>query len=152
MEDLFDNDKNIKKFLYDGDYKIDITFTKWVNNNEIKELKCEWQGIKNYLKIVKCILCNPVNDADNDYHLVLFTQMADKKTNLTEATNLKFAKNEKIQCVLVVYGTAEKMPSAKDIDCKLYEAIANGDDQYFITNNQDPLIPDTNNGSIIIKK
>jgi hypothetical protein len=157
---LYDNDRKQIDFANNPDYEIEVSFTRWTNGVSpiIKQTFdfIEGNPSKNF-EMIKAIHCNPASqetDSSIDKHLVLFIKEVSSPASdqLLETLSIPMSTNEKTRMVTVRYFiTDTNIPSANQITCDFYHSLIN--DLLSLTeDDKDAIVPDTNNGSIIIKR
>ncbi len=152
---LADNDRAPFNFIDHGDFELEMACTKWTRKKSpIIEETFYFENSQSgkHIKLVKAILCDPVNETDPDIkkHLVLFVQEVSSppaSTSLTQHITMNMGFRDEYRKVVVRYFLNENMPGEDQIDCALYKEIVESDNYHNVVG----IIPDTNNGGIIIK-
>lgn len=155
MSNLTENDRSIKDFCNDPGLRFEIAFSRWTQRKSQNTQQIIYSdGGSTDVEYLKLILCSPPSSGGNALikkHLVLFVKESSSVTPDDFTQNLSIdisalSNGDRIQCVVVTYLQSENnIPSPDQIDCALYHSIANGSED-------DPTVPDTTQGEIIIKR
>ena len=159
MANLEENDRSIKDLWRGTGIKFEIAFSKWTSRQSPNiEQVIYYAGGTTHVEYHKLIFCDK-HDSETDEkvkkHLVLFVKEVKK---IDEITRDDFTQNlhidmrllnqgDKIRCRVITYNKNENIPTPDEIDSTLYYEIL--DDDSIVAG---PLVPDTTEGEIIIKR
>lgn len=155
MATIKDNDTGKKPFCSHPDFDFQISFSQWTQKRSPNTQQIIYENGSNVnVEFHKMLWCDPHSsevDTTVKKHLVLFVKETNNETPDTFTNSLSINLNalsvgDALRCVVVRYTANETMPNADQIDCSLYNTIADNQSE------DGPTVPDTTQGQIIIKR
>lgn len=144
-----EGDTSFYEFVSSQRANVNFSFSQWSHQKvPITQVNVTCKNnTRNHLAFLNLVLCKLDNtEIDEDgniitHHLVLFSKIVERdqgNKNFT-VTIPDYSDQNAVKCVLVTFGTNETHPS--NLNCTEYNNLTAG-----------AVIPDTDNGSIIIKR
>ncbi len=158
---LYDNDKAQITYVNNRDFHINLQFSKW--DNEKPPIMEEIFYLTNRERkhdLVKAIWCDaPTSERENDVkkHLVLFIIEVknDTVSQLNQKLKISLTNGDTFRKVTMRYFIGDRdIPTEDQMNCDRYYTDLKRIQhmELYKKKGHNPVIPDTNNGGIIIKR